>query len=528
MTRPHSYLPRESGMSISMVVLALVIVAMIMLYVGTQTLNSLYTTRKKSDRSVGMAAGDSGIEKVRLALQAGLMHETDGYTLSLQDLQKLIDGQAGATIVSNASTSDAAGMSPVRLADPNARYTVREAGTDTIGYWQVYAVVPPHYLGTQSDLTVYVRAWATAPNSAKIVTQPRIFRVEYRPSFFSDYQMVSDAPVFVKDNPLWTIDGPLHSNGYPGQDFLTSPVPGGPTKTGIWFDKAPTCNGRGAFSTSQGAAITVPGASCSSQKSKATKNARQLSLLGAEASFRQIEQRCGLAMVRCFDGQASSFKVKLGYESVKVNGTKIPLVQSGADSKSLTILLDADATVSGALSMGPATAGRLTIALRRRNASDRQPQVQLLGPGVVGAAAPTKDTVGIVAQGDVVLPLPPSCISAANLAVLSESGSVTVPPEFVTLAPPAVKLGGRECSTVTFTGSFSTHGTFLSSIKWPDVRTGGSTPSVGYRTVALHYNRNLFLNPPPFFPTALPWAVTNVKDADTSCLAQSVGEPTCT
>lgn len=517
----------EAGMSISMVVLALVIVSMIMLYIGTQTLNSLYTVRKKSDRSVGMAAGDSGIEKYRAALQAGLAHETDGYQLTLQDLQRLVSGQPNAKVLSNASTSDAAGLAKVKLTDPNTHYTVQEVGTDTVGYWQVYDVIAPHYLGTHSDLVVYLRAWATARGSTTITTQPRVFRIEYRPSYFSDYQMVSDTPVFVKNNSNWTIDGPIHSNGYPGIDFLTSPTPGGSSKEGIWFNQAPTCAGRGAFSTSQGAAITVPGGSCSGTVAKSTTSARQLSLLGAEETFRNVKLRCSAATVRCFDGSATSYTVQLGYETATVNGTPVPLKASGPDSKSATILLDADTTVRGSLTMAGGTAGRLTIAVRRRSVSDRQPQVRLRGPGVVGAATPNKDTVGIVTQGDVILPLPPSCITKANLAVIAQAGSVTVPPEFVTLAPPAVSLTGKACPPASFYGSFSAHGTFLSSINWPDVKTGGTTGTIGYSTVYLGYNRNLFLNPPPFFPTALPWAVTNVKDADVRCLTTKAGDPTC-
>ncbi|MCW2923065.1 MAG: hypothetical protein JWM98_469 [Thermoleophilia bacterium] len=522
----------ERGITIAMAVLALTIISLLMLYIGTQTLNSMFTARKKQERSVGMAAGDSAVEKYRAALQAHLADEANGFQLDAAALRALVDQQPGADVVANGQTSVAAHLTPVRV-PASSQFTVKEPGTDSIGWWQVYDVLPPRYAspahgGTPSDLVVYIRAWATDKGgSGAVVTKPRIFRVEYRPGYFSDYESVTDAPFIVRDNPSYTINGPIHSNGYQITDWLT--MGGGTTHRGIWFEKAPTCTPKARFSTSQGAPISVPGCPAAAG---AQTSARQISLLGVQDAFDHMNRRCG-AYVVCVTG-AAPYDVVLGAGSVRVNGRSYGLV-GGPDSGSLAVLLDGDVTVRGALSYQPGKAGRVTIATRRRTVTDRNPRVHLRGGGTVGGATRDLDTVGIISQGDVVLdgpaPAGPSypCMSNINVAAIAQAGSVTVSPEFVTLAPPAVALGGRECSgAVRFHGAFAGHGQFLASIKWPDIVNGGVTPSVGYSNPALDYNDNLYLNPPPFFPAATPWSMTRVKDADTKCLiGPEAGNPAC-
>jgi hypothetical protein len=250
--------------------------------------------------------------------------------------------------------------------------------------------------------------------------------------------------------------------------------------------------------------------------------------------YRAIDDRCGRPGVLCPSG-SSSYDVSLGRDAVVVNGHSYALYSNPAitpDSETLTVLLDGDVNLTGALyTSNPARVARVTIATRRRASSDRQPQVYVYGSGsgIVGARDAAKDVVGIVTQGDVVLAPAPNCFRQLNVAAIAQSGSITVPPEFVTLAPPSVNLNGRACGgTTSFFGSFSGHGQFVASIRWPDVRTGNLTPAVGYTAPYLRYNRNLFLVPPPYFPTALPWAVSKVKDADKRCLvAPNAGDPSC-
>lgn len=527
----------ESGMSISMAILAMTMISFLMLYVGTQTLNSIFTTRKKSDRSVGMAAGDSAIEKYRVALQSGLADETNGYLLDEASLRALVRDQPGADVVPNSTTSGAANMADVMPSIPaGSRFTVRERGSDSISHWQLFHVHQPRYAlaSPHSDVVVYIRAWATSlAGSGSLTTRPRLFRVEYRPGYFSDYQLVTDAPFHSRNLGAVTIDGPIHSNGYSYLDWLALDASNTPT-TGIYFENAPTCGPNARFSTSQDAPIRVPtGGSCDTATSSARRDARQISLLGAEGTFAKLLDRCGSGngVVQCPSGQPS-YDVRLAAGQVIVNGRPYPLVGTGPDTRALALLFDADVVLHGSVSAG-ASAARVTIATRRTGNASRRPQVFLRNPGaepIVGAAVPT-NTVGVIAQGDVVIEGAPAqaCLRQVNLAAISTSGSVTIPPEVVTIAPPAIALAGRDCGDIALNGSFAAHGQQVLAIRWADARNPGSfTPTVGYSRSTLRYNRNLFVAPPPFFPIATPWGVTKVKDADTRCLqGPRAGDPRC-
>ena len=530
-------LPRhdERGMSMSMAIFAMTMVAFLMLYVGSQALNSMYSARKKSENSVGMAAGDSAVEKIRTALQGGLIDEANDFQLDETALNLLVQEQDKTKVIPNSKAPGYASMVPVRLPDPGRlHFTVREEGSDSVGYWQVFDVLHPRFhSAAPNEVVFYVRAWATATTSDTITTKPRVFRVEYRPGWFSDFQSVTDAPFFIKDNVNVTISGPIHSNGYSVVDFLAM-NDAGVTQRGIWFKDAPTCTAGAKFSTSQDTGIRVPGGKgCDSYTANAKKNARQLSLLGVQSTFQRIQNRCanGYGLVYCPTG-AASYDVRLGNQSVRVNGRRYDL-RNRPGSGSLVLLLDGDVVIHGALTMPSDRAGRVTIAARRRNATDRQPQVHLRGDisSVVGAQDPTKDTVGIINQGDIILDTPNygSCMSRVNVAAISQSGSVTIPPEFVTLAPPAYRLDTLGCDGASvFYGSFAGHGQFIPSIKWPDIRGGGWTPTVGYSRPTFAYNPNLALNPAPYFPTATPWGVTKAKDANARCLvAPNAGDPRC-
>jgi type II secretory pathway pseudopilin PulG len=525
----------ERGMSIAAAVLALTIISMIMLYVGTQALNSMYTVRKKTDRSVGMAAGDSAIEKYRVALQSGLADESNGYLLDRAGLQSLIRAQSGADVQPNSATSGASGMADVLPSVPAwARFTVRERGSDSIGHWQVFHIHQPRYLQSTpaSDVVIYIRAWATATTSTNITTRPRVFRVEFRPGFFSDYQVVTDAPFHGRNFGSTMIDGPIHSNGYRYLDWLALDAANRPT-TGIYLQGTLTCGPNARFSTSQNAPISIPGGSCGAAAGSARRDARQINLLGVEDTFRRLATRCGVGngVVQCASG-SSTYDVRLGAGSVRVNGRAYSLVNTGPDTAALALLLDGDVVLSGSVS-SPGRAARVTIATRRTSNGARRPQVFLRNTGsspVVGSAD-LRNSVGVITQGDVVIDGQTRyrCLRQVNLAAISSSGSVSITPEMLTIAPPAISLAGRDCGDLALNGSFSSHGQQVLSILWANPRVPGtSTLPVGYSRATLRYNRNLFLAPPPYFPIATPWGVTTSKDADTRCLQGPMsGDPQC-
>lgn len=538
----RSPLQHESGSTLSMTMLAITIVAMIMLFVGAQTMSSIFTTKQKQERSTGMAAADSGIEKLRVALQSHLADEQDGYHLDLNDLNRLRDGQTGTEVIPN---NDAGwGMSPV-LVPRQYQYTVVERTATSIGYWQVYNVIEPHYMqGRSSDLVIFIRAWATDASSTnpRLTVRPKIFRAEFRPSYFSDYQFVSDAPFWVLDNSNYRISGPIHSNGYEADStFAVTEQDNAPQfKHSIFFSRSPTCEPGAQFSSSRNKAMTVPGRSCRTALRRAQSDAREINMLGVVQTFEQLGARCGPPSggVLCVRNAATT-RLRLLGNAVEINGVTYPAStwRQGPDSSSLSILTTGDLEVTGSLdSTGTDRVYRLTIANRRAGNVDRAPSIELHAGSTrrVGAVDPSRDSVGIITEGDIVLRMrdrngPQSdCLQQINVAAISASGSITLPPEWVTRFAPPTRLDNRDCSRpLRLRGSFASHGQFASSLSWKSEQ-GDVLGPVGYTQIVMEYNKRFYDNPPPYYPTTLPWAMTTVREADARCLTTTTYmDPAC-
>lgn len=543
------HLQPERGSTMSMAMIALTIIAMIMLFVGTQTMSSIFIGKRKQATSLGMAAADSAVEMYRLSVQSSLADEYDGYQLSRADLERLLRSRptgggaaTGATVISSSDNWERQrGLKPAQV-PPDARFTVAERKSDgTYSFWQVYQVVTPSRLPSDSvvgpaELTIFFRAWTADSPQSTNVSDPRLFRAEFRPSYFSDYQIVSNGPFVVDDNDDYDVNGPIHSNGYVVQGVGRGD---GNALTGILFGTAPTCGSGAEFTTSRNAPIQVPGDSC--QSAPRNRSARELSLLGVEQSYRWIEAECASAAVLCLDTERPSlsrpYRILLATNGVVVNGTHVPLVRTARNSASLTVLASDEVVLGGTLSVtDPNLAGRVTIANRRRSGNERIPRIMLQatssGAGI-GSAQPGKDVVGLITQGDVVLGIPParSCIGSLSLAAISGSGSITIPPEYSTFSPPPINLesGNYQCTgRLDVFGSYSMHASFVASMAWRTA-SGGRTRSVGYPNVRLRYGDVFYRNTPPFFPQSLPWGVVKAKEANQSCLIAGTArmEPTC-
>lgn len=560
----------ERGSTLSLSVLALTIIAMLVLFIGTQTMSAIFSGKKTRDNSVGMAAADSAIEKYRVALEAHLADEYDGWTLDQADLERLVNDkgagiQAGEVIHSPPSWELARGLTPTPAPNPHP-FTVRERMGPSSGYsfWQIYKIVPPgRRAGKESNLTVYFRAWATGSDpNAPSPSSPRLFRAEYRPGYFSDYQAVTNETFLVESNPYYKIDGPIHSNGYSNKAGFT-----GTEAVGIKFDSmsTPTCTAMAEFSTARNAKIVgtgPPGASCGKNNVLHNRRARELDLLAAEKSFLWLKnEECGTEFVICRDRSSAStpYKIHLSKNGVYINGEFKKLQPTDLDSLSLTVMLDDQVQLSGVLSdTDPNRVSRVTIATRRKDTLSALPRVFLRkssGPYAtqVGALNPNEDVVSVIAQGDIVLPLKTDlvpmnsngCLSRVNLAVISESGALTIPPQYATEASPSVKFDGGELTCagkLTLHGSFSSNGSLLASKAWAlpptspgcpvsvgDVAYAGVTCPIGYPLVTLRYNPVFYRNTPPAFPTSTPWATVKAKETNRTCLDDltASGAPKC-
>lgn len=539
----------ESGSTLALSVLALTIIAMIVLFIGTQTMSTIFAGKKARDNSVGMAAADSAIEKYRVALEAHLADEYDAWMLTEDDLIRLVNQKvAGANagrakvIASPDSWERAHGLKPAPMFS-KYKYTVQEQTSTGFSFWQVYRVIPPgRDKDHESNLTVYFRAWATGANpDAPSTSSPRLFRAEYRPGYFSDFQAVSNQAFEVEGNPDYWIQGPIHSNGYDPRASW-----GGDKAIGISFDSKsePRCFAGAEFSTSRNATIKVPGASCHKNKYPRNVHSRELDLLAAEKSFKWLEKdECNPknSLVVCLRN-SGPYNVRLGNNTVFVNGQPHHLVQTDLDSLSLTILLDNEVELSGKLTNTTSRAARVTIATRRTSTTSPVPRVFLSAKsgGLVGAANPKRDVVSVLAQGDIILPLKPSCLHHVNLAAISESGGITIPPQYATETAPSSNdlLNGKmSCwNELTLFGSYSSNSSLLASKAWqvpakaPECKSiykqfKNRTCPIGYPIITLAYDPVFYRNTPPAYPPSTPWATVKAKEANRSCIDSKV--PTC-
>lgn len=539
MSTPLQNIRREQGSAIALAMLILFMISAIILFISTSTMGSLFQAKRKTERTTGMAAADSGIETIRVALNAHLMDESDGYSLNEADLNKLVTDRGGV-VLANANSSDKWGMTKALVPEEDS-FTVREVADRGYSFWQVYQVHEPRYNSAEpNNLIVYIRAWATQKREiddggTNMATSPRIFRVEYRPGYFSDYQMITDGPFFSQgSNDKWTINGPTHTNGFEGDEWITE------GKRGYDMQGPTSCSGRARLTASQDAPIARIG-KCNDFRG--SSKARQISMLNVERTLLYMRERCGVPHgVRCFVSNnpfKKSYNVEVSNQGVRVDGQMVPLEQNArcklpnttdcGDELMAAILVDADINLSGSVKKrNDKKAVRITVATMRKDTYNAASRVWIEpARGLVGAENPDVDTVGVISQGDIILGIRPfQCGSEINIAGIAQSGSITMPRELVTVAQPNVPMiASYVCPNLSITGAFAAHGSLITNMSWNQLPM---ITNAGYQRSNFTYAKGLYDNPPPFSTLSYPWAMTKVKDADKRCFeGEEVSRPRC-
>lgn len=220
----------------------------------------------------------------------------------------LADSTSSAVLTS--TLVDTPGLQPVNdkgatLTAPSAfkvpKWTMRvNSGGATIGYWQVARVEPPLYgyqvsPGIQATnwyrpLAVYFRAWMVGDRGttgfvpAGTPTEGEravVIRAEYRPSYFSDFQYVTDDVAIL--GPGTTVNGHVHSNGFlVSREIVTPPT----TATRVWSTGGSCTGGNALITTARGDVAAIPG--CTSA-SVVMHNGHYLNIAeAAETAFAQI------------------------------------------------------------------------------------------------------------------------------------------------------------------------------------------------------------------------------------------------
>lgn len=463
-------------------------------------------------------AADGAADKIRLALDGALMSDLDEYRLSQPDLNRLVDDAANGEMVLDNNLSgevpplfknpseptgfDAIGFQPV---EP---FTMRQRlGSTSFGYWQVMRVQEPDYVNRMS-LRVWIRAWTGSGQPITDTPDSKVMVAEYRPRYFTDYQMVLNGPlVLARDLGL---DGPAHFNGfYPG---ITQVAAAGAQVT------CDTSKGANKLTTSQGVATLPPSSGCT-----ATGNERPLAFVNFRQTFDRMRTLSATDIrVRRFVG-SGPWTVTLSGPGGSVEGPGGTLT-SFTTPATQGLLFEGEVTVAGT------TTGRITIAASVPPGQPGTGNIRLSalsGPRVgadrTGSTGPQKlqASVGLFAQANVIVDTAPSCLTDVDAAVMAQTGSVTLDP-YDTLQ---FDTGNRTtCSgRLTFRGPVAGQRAPLLQWSWD---TGGSFGYSDRAFDATWYERDApgdwrlryRDNPPPFAPSDETFAKVGWKPANVDCL----------
>lgn len=530
-------------MAVPLAIILLLVCGGLAAAIGMAGMSSLASTRERADRAVGLPAADSAIAKYQYALQSDLIQEAEGYVLTRDAMEQLKSTERGDRVVPNSSLASLCsggqcGALAQTRAPAGGQFTMVEpVGNGQMGYWQVFAVIPPDFGNPSVDphVVVYFRAWVSDA-AGQVSTRPRMVRVEYRPGLFADYQIITDGPISIGSGA--EINGPVHSNGF--LDGFHKPPAAAP-EARIWSADTARCVGQyGMLSTAQGT-IVAPGCARKRENTGAYVN-----FLKVEESFTRIEQQCGRAYAWCSPPGRGPYLVELNGSRVQVRVLAdrdvfgaVPKVRSGQGAplytvaslpQSYAMLFDDDVYVRGMVG----TQNRLTIATRMGTTTSGSGAADIHIIGDTAASDDPRSSLGLVAQGNIVYAIGQgegaevtnSCpVDLVRAAMIAESGSVTIPPVYTT---PTKQMNAPQCPALHVQGSIASHHTPIMFWTWNE--TAADAPWSGFQKRSYTWDERLRRNPPPFFPRSEAWQVVRWSDANDDCLRAELGgniKPEC-
>jgi hypothetical protein len=387
-----------------------------------------------------------------------------------------------------------------------------------IGCWQLFAVRRPDWGQTPAGaVTVYVRAWTRPTNEARL-SEPMMYRLDVRPTWLSDYQAVADGKMYFAENA--TVDGRVHSNGrdvsifnqdrdYPDQIELHSTV---------------TCGSFARITTTSGT-IRAPHASCQADGRRYPNTGRDINLLRATAlaaRLREIHQTIPAAQRP--NVQMTSRRNATAPLTVQLNGDRVAtsagdnlLARVTAANNGAVVITTGDVNISGRLNPG---ARALIVATREPGqqsfTAGSAPSVTIRQTGDFGAANALTSSLGIVAEGDIIVDTLDgrSCPFTARGAFTAVSGMMSIN-RHVRVPLYTDDSGRYLCNgRATVRGSIAEH---ASGVWFQELNRAG------YQQRTYTYLPSLFDNPPPMYPTAFDWQVLTFAPADLDCFQRGGG-----
>lgn len=512
-----------------------VIGAFVVGMLATDALQGVRTSQSGADRAAALPIADSAITKYLFELQSDMVTEGTDYVLNQEAMDSIASSTPNSTVIPNATLPGDATLRTVQgsVANYGGAFTMREKSVSSqagqpqmYGYWQLYHVIRPDdyaVAGAKAtddhSLIAYFRSWTGDASNAN-VTKPRIVRAQFRPGFFSDYQLITDAPIQYGAGA--SVSGPVHTNGYQiGSTAL---------QAGIAVDVAAggslTCQGGASITAAKGSIGSSVPNSCITAPSGRNPTGKVIDFLQAEESFTSI-MRDGdssgprRTFVFPYDGTPST--VTLAGSAVQVDGRAVANING---RRPLALLFQGDVAVQGTIS------GRLTIAAQSFNepgyptppagAADiyllNDTGIPTSGSGTnVQPTNRGKDALGLIAEGNVYVPTKNSngtCASMLSAAIIAVSGRVSLPVNETTQIE---QTGFRPCQNLlTVYGSMASHMAPILQWKW-----GAGGGSTGYTQRTYSYNPFLKESPPPYFPRSSVWRVAGWKDANYDCLTNA-------
>lgn len=528
----HRPAPDEHGMASVMALLVVVLLAAGGVVVAMNAAGSSANTQERQQSVAGRSGLDGAIAQYQAALEAGLASEGTGYLLLQGDMRRL-PAQGGTplgTVPNQSLAQYGIGLERVvRNVAPQLRGPSQFAAVEGVPgsgslqrYWQIYRVIPPTIdrpAGSPFEVVVYFRSWIGRENGS--MSRPEYARVSFRPTYFTDYQLLVNGPAVFGRGAR--ITGRVHSNGYSDGTYTAVPPALQGTGTTIYWDRdgnVPRCSGPDAMLTTTFGAIDNqlegPGR-CPADERSVTK---PISLGRVVDSYREMEVACGVT-VEC-PGNGNYY----GNIHVALSGNQVswwavdedgqrsggPSGSSSLAAGSLGILVMGDAFVSGGVN------GRFTVAARYpdfdRGAADIV---------ITDSVGRTGSALGLIAQGNIRLrqrAADPCRIRNIRAGMVSETGSVTLDPIYTTLTYQSGAPSCNRTEPLVLDGS-------IAAMRSPILRWNwGDTEWTGFRRREYSWDDALKTNPPPFFPRSGAWRVGSYGAANNDCLDPDLAEAT--
>ncbi|MCW2955634.1 MAG: hypothetical protein JWO69_503 [Thermoleophilia bacterium] len=509
----------ERGAAMLMAIAFLLFASLIVTAIVVTGKTSMDTSRERLDESASLQLARDAGTALSNAYSGVTSGEFDGFAPTRQVLDQHARS-IGGTLVDNGSLPSGLSTVDNGRVPAGARSTVTRPLEDgRIGYWQLFSIKMPKWGTTRAGrVVVYVRVWTSPETNRSQVSQPMLYRLEFRPTWFADFQMLFDG--HLSSGAGSVLNGRVHSNGYRTSYFDVYR-----TRTDqsnfIHMDAGASCAGAARLSVATqpgdpraGNALNGPGA-CPGQYT-ATPGARY-NLLRSRDLVARLRAICtagapGISTY-CQTATVPSTNVVLSGTTVSVDGRSLNARVAGdvpGSNQGAVVVVAGNVRLSGRLSDG---ARAMVVAASLPNQADYgqggAPAVWM-GAGTIGASGSNAGTssVGVVAEGDIIFDeTGGSCGTTFIGAMVSMSGMLSSHP---TYRVPFV-TGGRTAmcpNAARVQGSVASH--FAPLLSQP-------ANNGGFMSRSITWDKALYDNPPPLFPTAADWEATSMQPANLDC-----------